>query len=309
MHRREGAHHGRRRRLWRQQPQGHLGDDAQGALAADEQFGQRQPGAVLEPRPAQAHGTSIGEHRFEAEDVVARDAVLHTTQAARVGCRVAADGADLERRRIRRIPESVFLDRGLDLGVEQSGLADRRTGDRIDGDVAHLLGGQDDAAVDRRGSSGQPGAGSTRDHRYRVGRAPPHGRDDVLGARRAHHRHRGARVGVERPVLAVARDDVRIGDHRPLGQGGHQVVQHRLRRHVSQRNRRCREVPRSRRSVPAPGVRQRSAGEMSGEICCAHSAACTLALTFDDASWRPCSPTWVAPSSVSFSAMISPPRL
>ena len=232
MHRREGAHHGRRRRLWRQQPQGHLGDDAQSALAADEQFGQRQPGAVLEPRSAQAHCPPIGEHHFEAEDVVARDAVLHTTQAARVGCRVAADGADLERRRIRRIPESVFLDRGLDLGVEQSGLADRRTGDRIHGDVAHLLGGQDDAAVDGRGSAGQTGAGSAGGHRDGVGRTPPHGRDDVLGARRADHRHRGTRVGVERPVLAVAPDDVGIGDHRPRGQGRHQVVQHRLRRHV-----------------------------------------------------------------------------
>ncbi len=52
-------------RLRRHQPQGDLGDDAQGALATDEQLGQREPCDVLEPRPTKPHGPAIGEHHLQ----------------------------------------------------------------------------------------------------------------------------------------------------------------------------------------------------------------------------------------------------
>ena len=47
---------------WRgDQPQGQLGDDAERALTAHEQFGQRQSGDVLQPRTAEAQGRAVGQ--------------------------------------------------------------------------------------------------------------------------------------------------------------------------------------------------------------------------------------------------------
>ena len=97
----------------------HLGDDAERPLAADEQLGQRQAGDVLEPGPAEPHRGAVGEHHGQAEHVVGGDAVLHAAQAAGVGGDVAADRADLVRRRVRRVPEAVLGRRRLHLGVHQ----------------------------------------------------------------------------------------------------------------------------------------------------------------------------------------------
>ena len=82
--RRHQAHHGAR-------------DDAERALAADEELEQRQPGDVLDARAAERDQGAVGEHHVEAEDVVGGHAVLHAAQAAGVGGDVAADGADLVR--------------------------------------------------------------------------------------------------------------------------------------------------------------------------------------------------------------------
>ena len=64
------------------------------------------------------------------EHVVGRHAVLHAAQAAGVGGDVAADAADLVRRRVGRIPQPVLGDGLLDLGVEQPRLRRRRCGSR-----------------------------------------------------------------------------------------------------------------------------------------------------------------------------------
>ena len=92
----------------RHQPQDRPGDDAERALAADEQLEQREPGDVLDPLAAEGDQRAVGEHDVEAEHVVGGDAVLHAAQAAGVGGDVAADRADLERRRVRRVPEAVL---------------------------------------------------------------------------------------------------------------------------------------------------------------------------------------------------------
>ena len=105
---REGGDERRPGGLGRHEPQDRAGDDAEGALAADEELEQRQPGDVLDPLAAERDEGAVGEHDVEAEHVVGRDAVLHAAQPAGVGRHVAADRADLERRRVGRVPEPVL---------------------------------------------------------------------------------------------------------------------------------------------------------------------------------------------------------
>ncbi len=68
----------------RQQPQRHLGDDAQCALGADEQHHQFIPGAVLGRQPAEFHYRAIGKHDFQSEDVLLGDPVFQAGGAAGV---------------------------------------------------------------------------------------------------------------------------------------------------------------------------------------------------------------------------------
>ena len=73
-----------------------------------EQLEQRETGDVLDPLAAERDERAVGEDDVEAEDVVGGDAVLHAAQPAGVGGDVAADRADLVRRRVRRVPEAVL---------------------------------------------------------------------------------------------------------------------------------------------------------------------------------------------------------
>ena len=79
-----------------QQAQGRLGDDPERALGADEEVRQVVAHDVLGVPAAGADDLAVGEHDLEAQDVVARDAVLHAAQAAGVLGEVAADRAGLE---------------------------------------------------------------------------------------------------------------------------------------------------------------------------------------------------------------------
>ena len=121
----KGGDDGGPRRLGGDEAQGRPGDDAQGALGADEQLEQRQSGDVLDPFAAEGDQGAVGEHDVEAEHVVGGDAVLHAAQAAGVGREVAADRADLVRRRVGRVPEPVLGRRPLDLHVERARLDHR----------------------------------------------------------------------------------------------------------------------------------------------------------------------------------------
>ena len=144
-----------RRGLGRHEAQGRPGDDAQGALGADEELEQRQAGDVLDPLAAERHEGAVGEHDVEAEHVVGGDAVLHAAQPAGVGRDVAADRADLVRAGVRRVPEALRGGGPLDLDVERAGLDDGDPAGGVDLDGAHPLGRQHDAAVDRERATGQ----------------------------------------------------------------------------------------------------------------------------------------------------------
>ena len=79
------------------------------------------PATSLIRSTSQRHQRAVRQHHVEPEHVVGGDAVLHAAQPARVGGDVAADGADLVRRRVGRIPEAVLGGRGLDVHVEGPG--------------------------------------------------------------------------------------------------------------------------------------------------------------------------------------------
>ena len=219
----EAGDDGGLRGLGRHEPQDRAGDDAEGALAADEQLEQRQPGHVLDALAAQRDQGAVGEHDVEAEHVVGGDAVLHAAQAAGVGRDVAADRADLERRRVGRVPEAVLGRRPLDVGVERAGLGDGHLARRVDLDGVHPLQAEHQTPVDRRRSAGQPTAGTSRHDADVVRRRPPHRGLHVLGALGAHHRQRHPGRLVLRPVEAVLLHRVDLGHHDASGQGCDQV--------------------------------------------------------------------------------------
>ena len=76
-----------------------LRGDAEGSLGADDDAGQVVAGIVL-GRAAGLDDPAIGQHEFEAEDVIDGDAVLERVRAAGIGGDVAADGAGPLARRI-----------------------------------------------------------------------------------------------------------------------------------------------------------------------------------------------------------------
>ncbi len=79
-------------RRQRKQFQRRLGDDAQQPFRADEQPVQLEAGLVLVRAPAQPQHGAVGQHDFQAEHVIAGDAVFEAARAAGVGDDVAADG-------------------------------------------------------------------------------------------------------------------------------------------------------------------------------------------------------------------------
>ena len=83
-----------------------LGDDAERAFRADEQVAQRIAGDVLHALVAGPEHLAVGQHDFQAHDVIAGDAVFEAAQAAGVLGHVAADGGDLHRAGVGRIEQA-----------------------------------------------------------------------------------------------------------------------------------------------------------------------------------------------------------
>ena len=184
-----------------------------------------RPATSLNRGPPSRTARAVGEHDLHAEHVVGGHAVLHAAQAARVGRGVAADRAHLERRRVRRVPEAVLGGRLLDLGVEQTGLHDRdrvapgRCGCRASSPADSTIPPSTAVEPPDRPEPAPRGTTGTC-----VGRGPPQYGLDVLGAGRAHDRARPPGIRIARPVLAVRRDQVPVGEDRTLGQFGDQFV-------------------------------------------------------------------------------------
>jgi hypothetical protein len=154
-----------------------LGDDAEAALAAaqgPEQLGLPvRVGAVqlavrgddvdaADPlgRPAERPA----EHRQPAAERVADD--------AGAGRRPGEAGQPVRRRRRQHVPPG---GPGADRGGPRV---------RVDGDVVHPAGAEQQAGLDRRLGAV---AGGLDGDRHAAGRRPPHRGDDVLGGRRADH--------------------------------------------------------------------------------------------------------------------------
>ena len=77
----------------RQQPQHRRRDDAERAFGADEQVFQIVAGIVLLQLVEIVEHAAVGQHHFEAEHELARDAIGERAGAARIGRKIAADGA------------------------------------------------------------------------------------------------------------------------------------------------------------------------------------------------------------------------
>ncbi len=90
------------------------------------------PATSLIRLPPSRDQGAVGQHHVEAEHVVGGHPVLDAAQPAGVGGDVAADRADLVRRRVGRVPQSVLRGRGLHLGVEGPRLDHRDPGGDVD---------------------------------------------------------------------------------------------------------------------------------------------------------------------------------
>ena len=75
----------------RVEPEHRLGDERERALRADDELGEVVAGGRLHEPAAGADHLAGGEHRLEAEHLMAGDAVLHRAHAAGVGGDVAAE--------------------------------------------------------------------------------------------------------------------------------------------------------------------------------------------------------------------------
>ena len=194
-------------------PHGDAGDDAEGALGANEQAGQVVAGGV-EQRTAEMHQVAVRQHDFQAQHVVGGDAVLEGVRAAGVFRHVAADGARPLARRVRRVVEAAVRHGQRQVQVHQPRLHHGALVAVIDfQDLVHAAHLDDDAAFERQGAATQPGTGAARHERDVV---PVGQLDDVhhlLGAGREDD-HVGRRFVERMAVALVHQHRLRLGQQR-----------------------------------------------------------------------------------------------
>ena len=134
-------------------------------------------------------------------------------RAAGVVGDVAADGARLLARRIRRVVVAARADLPGEVQVHQPGLDDRDLVLVIDlDDAVHPHQRDDDTAFGRQTAAGESGAGAARDERnpFPVGQA--HDRGDVLGRGREHDEIR-QRAEQRQPIGLVDQELVGVAEH------------------------------------------------------------------------------------------------
>ena len=170
------------RRARRAQPDGDLGDEAEGAFGPDQQRDEVVAGHALGGLAADPDELAGAGDDLEGEDVVAGDAVLDAAHPAGVRRDVAADRRPGRAGRVRWVPEAVLGAGGAQVVVDDAGLDHREAFDGVDlQDGRHPLEADDDAAADGVGAAGQAGAGAARDDRHTVQDAPPDDGAHLLG--------------------------------------------------------------------------------------------------------------------------------
>ncbi len=202
---REEGDHRRLRRRQRAEPEGRLGDDRQGPLAADDERDEPVAGDVLDRPPAEPDDRAVGGHDLQPDDRVAGHAVLHAAQPAGVRAQVPPDRAGLVARRVGRVEEALGLDRLLEVDVDHPRLADDDEVLAVDlEDPVHPGEGDRQAAGDARRSAAQPGPGAPRDDRHPVLGGQPDQLGDLGGLRRQGHGDRSGRLEVGGLVATIA---------------------------------------------------------------------------------------------------------
>ena len=173
------------------------GDDAERALAADEQLLQIVAGVVL-AQPAQpVPDPPVGQYHLDPQGQLAGVAVAQHGDAAGIGRQIAADlaaalGAEAQRK------QPVGLGgRLVQIGEDAAGLDRHREIDRVDrADPVHPAEGEDDivAVFGRNSAADQTGVAALRhDRQARLG-ADPHHRRDLRGRSRPHDEPRRAAI-------------------------------------------------------------------------------------------------------------------
>ena len=201
-----------------------LGHHGEGALRADRQAREVEPGQV-ERAAAGGDDRAVGQDQRHAAHVLVRLAVLEAVRPARVGRRVAPQRRGHLAGRIGRVEQAVGLDPRRQLDVHDPGLDDGEAVLDVDlEDRVHARGDEQDAALLGQGAAGQagPGAAGGHGHPARVGQAQHRGHvlrsageDDDIGR----IFRDGEAVDVVRQPGVLAGED-RVGADRGLERAG-----------------------------------------------------------------------------------------
>jgi hypothetical protein len=195
----ERNHHRLDRRRVADQPNRGLGDKRQRALAADDHAGQVEFG-VVERLPAGADDAPVGQHRFDAGDVVGGDAVLETVWPARVFADVAAEQRGSSARRVGRVVEAQRFGRRVQRQVDDAALHDAVAPGRVQlDDLLHARKLDDHAAAFGHSAARQPSARAARHTRQPVGARPAHQLAHVSGCALGRRPRRACRDRSRRP--------------------------------------------------------------------------------------------------------------
>ena len=197
-------------------------------------MGQGVTGDVLDVLATGPDDGPVGHDDLERQDRIARLAVFHATQAARVRAEVAPDRTRLIARGVRRVEETLRRDRGLEVGIDDARLDDRDKVFPIDlQDPIHGREGDRQAAFDAGRTTRQPGAGPAWDDGNTKVRSDPYQFGHVGGRRREDDGtgQTGAKVGGLVEPIGLAVDGIRQqsqpgqtgpdGGHQGGGVGAH----------------------------------------------------------------------------------------
>ncbi len=192
------------------EPEQHLGDDAQRPFGTGEEARQVVARDVLDGLAAGLQDRAVGEDHFEAHDVVGRHAVLDGPHAAGILRHVAADGGEFPACRVGRVEEPLGGAVVVEIDRANPGLGPDHHVVLVEfDDLRHALQGEGDAALEGNASAGAAARGTPRRdgdpllvgdghelrHFLRRQRAARRGRACSPAAAARRMRHRNSRSG------------------------------------------------------------------------------------------------------------------